>query len=408
MKVLGIIAEYNPFHNGHLHHLNESKSRSQCTHTIAVMSGHFLQRGEPALMDKWSRARSAVHNGIDLVLELPFAFSCQSAEPFAYGGIRILQDLNVVDTIAFGSETNDLTRMMDVAAKLAYETPEFKSSLHRYLKEGLSYPKARELALKANFKGLNLPASSNDILGIEYLKWLIRLDSSIKPLLIPRYKVDYHSTSPKDDMASATYLRNQVWQEGFSWEDLMKYIPKETLLEMERYLQENKFNRLDQYLDNIRLDLMRTSAVSLLQYSEIKEGLENKLRESIYRAGSVADLIHSTQSKRYTYTRISRILCHLLHHYDMVKHLTYFVDRDFTPYIRVLAFNNKGRRLLRSIRAKTDNPIITNVGRSKRLLNKDQEACLDVDILSSNLYFTKTNPERIQEDYYRNPEYVDI
>lgn len=408
MKVLGIIAEYNPFHNGHLHHLAESKSASQCTHTVAVMSGHFLQRGEPALMDKWSRARAAVHNGVDLVLELPFAYSCQSAEIFAYGGVRILNDLNIVDCLSFGSETDNLTLLMNVAKELAFESEEFKASLYGHLKDGNSYPKARELALKDQWGAIEIPSRSNDILGIEYLKWMIRLDSLMEPILIPRYKVDYHSKKPEGGIASATYIRNMVLGEDGSTEDLANLVPGETYKEIQRYLQENRYNQLEHYLDNILLELMRSAPETLLLYTDIKEGLENKLIESGLRAENVDELIHSTMSKRYTYTRISRILCHLLHGYDTQKQEMFFFDKGFTPYLRVLAFNNKGRDLLRHIGKKSASPIITNLGRSRKGLDQAQLACLQMDTLSSNLYFLKTNLQRLQEDYYRNPEYVDI
>lgn len=406
MKVLGIIAEYNPFHNGHLHHLQESRIQTECTHAVAVMSGHFLQRGEPALMDKWSRARAAVHSGIDLVLELPYAYSCQSAEIFAYGGVRILNDCKIVDVLAFGSESRDLQGLWKTAQTLASESEAFQEALHRYLKEGVSFAKARELALQEDGLETFAPKKSNDILGLEYLKWLIRLNSSIEPHLIQRHKVEYHDTKPVDRIASATYIRNLVLNHSDFDKELSSLVPQETAMEMERYLEQNRFNRLDHYLDLIRSDLIRTTDNTFRGLGDVREGLEHRFLEHGPTSENVDDLIHKVVSKRYTQTRISRILCHLLHRTDLVNPLTFFVDRDFTPYLRVLAFNDKGRSLLRRIRKQSDNPVITNLGRSRRLLNEDQKKCLQLDLISSDLFFLKANSLRIREDYFRNPEYV--
>jgi predicted nucleotidyltransferase len=408
MKVLGIIAEYNPFHNGHKHHLEQAKALTESTHTVAVMSGHFLQRGEPALMDKWSRARSAVESGVDLVLELPFVYSCQSAETFAYGGVRILRDLNVVDVLAFGSETDDLDILMKVATSLAYESTEFKTLLRKHLKDGRSFPKARELTLHELSDGLVLPRRSNDILGVEYLKWIIRLDASMKPVLIKRHKADYHSTNTSGHIASATAIRNLVLSDPNFHQALAPLIPKATFEQIQKYLLHNRFNRMEHYFDQLLADLLRTTPDALRAYDEIKEGLEHKLLENVLKADSVKDLIHLTLSKRYTSTRIARILCHLLHGFQMVKNYTHSADKDFTPYLRVLAFNQKGRTLLQAIQANSTSPIITNMGRSRKKLDPQQRACLELDILSTNLFFLKANRQRLQEDYFHNPEYLDV
>ena len=219
-KVLGIIAEYNPFHNGHLYHINESKKAVNADYTIAIMSGNFVQRGDTSLVDKWSKAEMALKNGIDLVIELPLLYSISSAENFAEGSIKILNSLNLVDYLSFGSELCDVNILNEFANVLYYEPKEFVSILNHELSKGFSFPKARENALLMYLNDIrkyaNILSSPNNILAIEYLKALKKYKSSIVPVSIYRKKVDYNSTEIVDNFASATAIRkiamtNDVW-----------------------------------------------------------------------------------------------------------------------------------------------------------------------------------------------------
>ena len=219
-KVLGIIAEYNPFHNGHLYHINESKKAVNADYTIAIMSGNFVQRGDTSLVDKWSKAEMALKNGIDLVIELPLLYSISSAENFAEGSIKILNSLNLVDYLSFGSELCDVNILNEFANVLYYELKEFVSILNHELSKGFSFPKARENALLMYLNDIrkyaNILSSPNNILAIEYLKALKKYKSSIVPVSIYRKKVDYNSTEIVDNFASATAIRkiamtNDVW-----------------------------------------------------------------------------------------------------------------------------------------------------------------------------------------------------
>ena len=219
-KVLGIIAEYNPFHNGHLYHINESKKAVNADYTIAIMSGNFVQRGDTSLVDKWSKAEMALKNGIDLVIELPLLYSISSAENFAEGSIKILNSLNLVDYLSFGSELCDVNILNEFANFLYYEPKEFVSILNHELSKGFSFPKARENALLMYLNDIrkyaNILSSPNNILAIEYLKALKKYKSSIVPVSIYRKKVDYNSTEIVDNFASATAIRkiamtNDVW-----------------------------------------------------------------------------------------------------------------------------------------------------------------------------------------------------
>ena len=219
-KVLGIIAEYNPFHNGHLHHLNESKKIANCKYSVCVMGGNFTQRGSCSLVDKWSKAKMAILNGVDLVIELPVLYSVSSAENFAYGAVKILDSLNVVTDISFGAESNRIDLLDAVADVLTFEPIEFKNLLTDFLDSGVSFPKARECACLKYFEQQNISfdcsllkdvlSSPNNILGIEYLKALKKLDSKIVPHVVNRVCSDYNSVDFKDNIASGTAIRNIV------------------------------------------------------------------------------------------------------------------------------------------------------------------------------------------------------
>ena len=221
-KVLGIIGEYNPFHNGHLYHLEQSKRMTGANYTVAIMSGNFTERGSTALINKWSRTEIALNNGIDLVIELPVLYATSSAEGFAEGAIKILNSLKVVDYISFGAETSNIDILQEIANILYAEPKNYKALLAQELNKGLSFPKSRENALMLylnNEKYSNIISSPNNILGIEYIKALKKLKSNIKPISIARFEAGYNDTSYTGNIASATAIRNIVKNGGF---DILK------------------------------------------------------------------------------------------------------------------------------------------------------------------------------------------
>ena len=229
-KVLGIISEYNPFHNGHLYHLEQSKKLSGCDYTVAVISGNFTQRGSTSLVDKWEKTRMALANGVDLVIELPVLYSISSAENFADGSIKILNSLGIVDTLSFGAETSDIAVLSKIADVLTVEPTEYKNILSHELKKGLSFPKARENALLMYLgdirKYSGVLSSPNNILGIEYLKALKKYKSNINPICIKRIESDYNSINFSNNIASATAIRNLVKNKSF---DIIKdLVPEST------------------------------------------------------------------------------------------------------------------------------------------------------------------------------------
>ena len=219
-RVLGIVAEYNPFHNGHLYHLEQSKKITSSNYTVAVMGGNFTQRGSTSLIDKWSKAQTAIQCGIDLVIELPVLYSISSAENFAEGAVKILDSLKVVDYISFGAETEDLEILNKLADVLLKEPKGYKTLLSHELKKGLSFPKARENALMMYLgdirKYANVLSSPNNILAIEYLKALKKLNSTIQPVSIARYEAGYNDLSFTGNIASSTAIRNMIKNNGFN------------------------------------------------------------------------------------------------------------------------------------------------------------------------------------------------
>ena len=237
-KVLGIIAEYNPFHNGHLYHLDASKKVTGCDYTVAIISGNFTQRGSTSVVDKWSKTKMALQNGVDLIIELPVLYSISSSENFADGAIKILNSLGIIDYLSFGSETPDITVLDSIADILCNEPKDYKKLLAAELDKGLSFPKARENALldyikntntfendKPNFEEYKKALSSpNNILGIEYLKALKKYNSSIKPVCISRFATDYNSFDFSENIASATAIRELIKNKDFN--SIKTVVPK--------------------------------------------------------------------------------------------------------------------------------------------------------------------------------------
>lgn len=380
MKVLGIIAEYNPFHNGHLFHLSESKKETEADFVVAVMSGDFVQRGEPALMDKWQRSKIAVENGIDLVIELPFVFACNNAEIFAMGAIDILNGLGCVTHLSFGSEEGSLDALNIISKEISNETIEFKKELQNNLNLGFSFPASREKAIKKvlGIDDTRLFKGSNNILAIEYLKQLNLTNSSILPITVKRKGPGYNEESIFENIASATLLRNML-EKG---EDIGGFIPKETLDEV---LKEEKFLYTEDLFGLIRYKLITESKDNLSTIYSITEGLENRIKKAIYASNSSDQLVEKIISKRYTETRIKRILIHsILNLYrDSFNHIV----ENKVNYGRVLAFNHKGSKLLKHIKKHELNkiPIITNI--NKEIQPKDSIfQLLNYDVMASDVY----------------------
>ena len=387
-KVIGIIAEYNPFHNGHLYHLQKSLQLTHSSYSIAVISGNFTQRGSTSLVDKWAKAEMAIKNGIDLVLELPLLYSISSAENFAEGAIKILDSLKVVDYLSFGSESGDISTLNMVADILYKEPKAYKNILSHELSKGLSFPKARENALLMYLNDIrrfsNVLSSPNNILGIEYLKALKKLKSPMIPVTIERYNTGYHDTAYNGNVASATAIRNIVKNNG--WDILRKVVPENTFSTLlENIKVGHVVPDLSVFERQIIYNLRKMSIQEIAELPDVSEGLENAIKNAANSCNSVVEFLNIIKSKRYTNTRLQRILLYAL---LGITKKDIALSKKAIPYIRVLGFNNKGKYLISEVaRANPKLEIITSV---KKYMdssnNKNSRYMLEKDIWATNVY----------------------
>ena len=384
--VLGIIAEYNPFHNGHLHHLNTSKKLTGCDYTIAIMSGNFTQRGSTSVIDKWEKTKIALSNGIDLVIELPLLYAISSAENFADGAIKILNSLGIVDYVSFGSEIGEITPLDDVASVLYKEPKEFSSLITRQLRSGLSYPKARELAIQMYFgssqKYTDVLENPNNILGIEYLKSLKRLKSPITPITLKRKYSDYNSNDIKSGVASATAIRTML-QKGKNIHYVVPYETYELLEEKKKYGQ--IIPSLSIFSKEIIYTLRKMTLSEIATLPDVSEGLENKIKAAANTSNNLEELILKIKSKRYTQSRIQRILLYALLNISE-KDIT--MSKKQMPYIRVLGFNKNGKKIISAIA--NQNPKLQIIVSVKKFMenntDKHLHTMISKDIFATNVY----------------------
>lgn len=334
MKNVGIICEYNPFHNGHARQLRAV--REQGGVCVCLMSGNYVQRGEPAIFDKWTRAKAAALCGADLVLELPVTYALRSAEGFAAGGVEILDRMGCIDGLCFGSETDDINIIMSTAKAL--DTPAFSQKLKKELKAGVSFPTARQLALEAMGEDGSVLETPNAILAVEYCKALLRRNSAIQPLLIHR-EGDYHGgTDP--DAPSASFLRTQTDWHGYVPEDALACfagVPRHSVAAGQRAWL-------------ARLRSMEEAEFERLPFGS--EGLWRKVLSACRTEPTLEAIVQAAKSKRYTRTRLMRLLlCAYLG-------ITEETLMQPAPYVRVLAVNGRGQRVLRQAKQGGELPLL--------------------------------------------------
>lgn len=402
MNITGIITEYNPFHLGHELHLKSSKEITNCDGVICVMSGNFVQRGLPALTDKWTRTKMALEAGVDLIVELPTLFATSSAEFFAFGAVSLLNSLNVVNNICFGSECGDIDLIKKLSEIIINEPPLFKEYLKDYLKdylkEGLPFPKARSEALmkylddnnyKIDFSYLEkVLNSSNNILAIEYCKSLYKLQSSIKPFTIQRLGADYNDEKlSKNEIASASAIRKSIYTSNI--EESLDFMPEYSY----NLLKNTSFSDLDKMFDLVKYAIVSNPNV-LKEIPEASEGIDNKIIQNIGKANSLDELINLCKSKRYSYTRLNRILCHVL--LNVNKDLL-SLRKSSPNYLRILGFNNKGREILKEIKKNSEINIVNKLSKAKA------DPLLEFDIKATNIYSFLNPSVKINSDYLISP-----
>ena len=379
MDAVGLIVEYNPFHNGHKLHLDRAKKLSGAEVAIAVMSGDFLQRGEPALLNKWKRAEMALKNGVDIVVEMPVYFSNQSAEIFAEGGIRILDALGVA-TVVFGSETADLERLEKIAS--IEEDESFQNILKEHLAEGISFPNALDRTI-SEFIGEQGALNPNDILGVEYIKSIKKIGSNIVPLAIKREAVGYHSKNIVGEIASATSIRHLLSEGRVN--EVMGVVPKMSYEVIKKEYDSGSVTFLEDYYHLLRYEILR-SKEELPDIQDMEVGLENRLYRCALDNDDFSGFYSDLMTKRYTNARMQRVLTHII--LGITDKFTKKA-REKLYYIRVLGFTKKGSKYLKKIKNELSEKgldLFTNLKNVEKRLGIDEKEMLDFDLRASKIY----------------------
>lgn len=369
MEVIGIIAEYNPFHNGHLYQIQKVKEMYPNSTIVVIMSGYFTQRGDSSLINKWNKCEIALKNNVDLVIELPFKYTVQSADTFAYASIKILSELKV-NYIVFGSESNDINKLTNVAKLQLSE--EYENEIKKELEKGINYPTALNNAL-INLNGEKID-TPNDILALSYIREIIKQKSDITPISIKRTN-NYHDKTLNNKITSATSIR-----ENIKTKDIKDFIPENSY---------NFFNKnlsfIEDYFPYLKYKII-SEIDSLDKYLDVDEGIENKIKKEIYNSNSLDELINNIKSKRYTYSKLKRMFVHILTGFTKDENNNKNID-----YIRVLGFNKNGQEYLNKIKKQTNIPIYTN-------FNKDLEYELKIANIYSVIFDNKYKDEIIKKE----------
>ena len=368
MKICAIICEYNPLHYGHLYHIQKAKELSGCDAIMCIQAGNFTQRGEPAICNKYVRAKMALEAGADIVVQIPTAYCCSSAEIFALAGVKIANSFDDVTHLAFGCETENFELLKEIAKYFANEPKEFKEKLKKFLDAGNSLPVSRQKAIEELMKEdkvvfseitetLNILTKPNNILAIEYLKAIYRTKSNIEPVFTVRENSDYSSADLNGRDSSATAIRTRLISKN-KVRSIKKLVPPFTYDILKEEV--NKFGLPDQELfGDLSAYVLKTStAEDIKNIYDVSEGIENRFLESAKKFKDFNDLLLDVKTKRYTYTRLKRISLRLLLKIDKdTVSQVYKIDK--LPFIKVLAFNAEKKQLLSSINADT-NIIIRN------------------------------------------------
>ena len=409
MSVTGIIAEYNPFHNGHLYQFRQIRATDPDARIICVLSGSFTQRGTAAVLSKWQRAALAISGGADLVLELPFVFAVRSAQAFARGGVQLLDSLGIVDALSFGSEYTDLQQLQHTASQM--DTPGLRNLLLEKLQQGQSYAAALSHSLAAS-SGIDeaLLKKPNTILAIEYLRSLQQLHAQIRPCPLQRKTAAYHDTTIHAPLASASAIRTGLYQENPDTALLAQALPAESLRILLQH-QKDHFLPDEEYLLRPLLQILfRTSLTGLRNIYGIGEGLENRLLAAASRSSSLTGFLAQVKSKRYPQSRLQRLMLYLL--LNLSKTAIASFDKTGPLYARVLAFNETGSSLLHACKHSAKVPIIT---KTAQFLTSSQRAhglhtlsplqqMLAYDTMATDLYglcFAK--PQLPAQDFKTSP-----
>ena len=388
MKLLGIIAEYNPFHNGHFYQLQKAKQMTKADAVVVIMSGNFVQRGEPAILDKWTRTHMALCSGADIVIELPVLYATASAEYFAYGAVKLLDEIGITD-ICFGSELGEIKPLQQIAQLLLEEPESFRKLLKQALESGISYASARSIALTQFYPAAkDILFQSNNILAVEYLKSLLKLNSAIRPHTIARKGSAYHDITLQP-MASATALRNAISQNHVK--EIKEQIPPQCYAILQQNIAQGKAPIfLEHFTEAFHYCIRTHSPESIKNIFEVKEGLENRIYKAFDTNYDINSIISFIKSKRYTQTHIQRMLLHIL--LQIQTQDIHLFCQSPSPYVRILGFRREKQHLLSIFKNRL--PLLTNVKQYQTILDKNGQALFALETKSTDIYFM-ASPNKI-------------
>jgi len=374
MKVSGIICEYNPFHNGHLYHISETR-KNGATHIVAVMSGSFVQRGDTAVMDKLERARLAVRSGADLVIELPVQYCLSSAENFASGAVYLLNALGAVDELSFGSECGDTQKLREAMETVGVTAMSHADEIKSIMEKGYTYPRA----LNSVVNGIDPEAAAviaepNNLLAIEYLRALKKFGSDIEPFTVKRVSADHDSTKAENGFASASYIRERIEKRA----DISEFTTTEWAAALSAAISKGEIASLSR-LERVILYKLRSSSVEeISQIYDVGQGLEHRIYGA-RMAGSLDELLFTVKTKRYTMARIRRIMLSLL------IGITKDDMKNLPPYGRILAFNERGREILARAKESAHIPFASSIAKLSQL-SSSAERFAELEIRASDIY----------------------
>ena len=376
MQRIGLIAEYNPIHNGHIYQIKEIKRLYPNSIIILITNSYFTQRGDISIINKWHKTKIALDNNIDLVIELPFPYATQSADIFAKGALKILNFLQI-DTLVFGSESNDINKLKKLAST-QLNNKKYDEKVKTYLNQGINYPTATSNSLK-DILGYTT-SSPNDLLGISYIKEIIRNNYKINAVSIKR-TIDYHSKIASKKIASATLIRTLIREN----KDITNYIPKYQT----DYLYQNL--SLESYFPYIKYKIITSKNLAI--YKTVDEGIENRINKVINSVNSWKELVEKIKNKRYTYNKVNRMLIHILTNFTKDESNNLNID-----YIRVLGFSQKGRLYLNQIKKDLKVPLITNY-------KPNLSPLLDIEFRVAKIYSLPLNKNIIEKEFKQPPIY---
>lgn len=388
MKACGLIVEYNPFHNGHLYHVQQAKTISSADCIIAVMSGSFLQRGEPAVMDKFHRTRAALAAGVDIVLELPYVYAVQSSKLFAKGAVHTLKEIGA-ESLCFGSESGNMNDFISSYHILKENESKYKDILKKALNEGVSFPEAsseayHQIGLTANSADLSKP---NNILGFSYVKTILDAQLPIQPMTIKRIKNDYHDKNISSPIASATSIREQLLTSSqLMTAETLNSMPESTARQLNKYKQTTDvWHHWEKYFPFIYYRILTMDATELATFYGVDEGIEHRIIKMAKNCTSFHEWVNAIKTKRYTWTRIQRMFVHILTNTKKAE-LGKIDKLSSVPYIRMLGVSEAGRTYLNDKKKEIDIPLITS-------LSRHIHPFLTIEERATNAYYSIFSPE---------------